>query len=65
MYGWLSGSRDNKFYIVKLNMNKTFDCKRCGYSWSSRIDSKPKACPRCKNYCWDKDKRKNKNDKHI
>ena len=39
-------------------MNKTFDCKRCGYSWSSRIDSKPKACPKCKNYCWDKDKRK-------
>ena len=35
---------------------KIFKCKRpiCGYEWQSRVE-KPKVCPRCKSYDWDKD----------
>ena len=33
---------------------KQIKCKRCGYEWITRID-KPKACPRCKRYDYDKD----------
>ena len=34
-------------------MNK---CKLCGYEWESRTD-KPKQCPKCKRYDWDKDRK--------
>lgn len=27
-------------------------CKRCGYSWNSKIE-KPKQCPMCKSMKWD------------
>lgn len=29
-------------------------CKKCGYEWLSRIE-KPKACPACKQYGWQKE----------
>ena len=28
-------------------------CLKCEYEWTSR-NGKPKACPRCKRYDWDK-----------
>ena len=36
-------------------MNK---CKLCGHKWKQRTDEKPKACPACKRYDWDKEKEK-------
>lgn len=36
-------------------------CKKCGYTWESRTDTKPKSCPACKSYRWDKEPIK----KHI
>lgn len=44
-------------------------CKRCAYSWQSRIATKPKACPGCKSYIWDKSMEnqkghENKNEKN-
>ena len=32
-------------------------CKRCGYEWSSELE-RPKTCPKCKSYFWDKEKNK-------
>ena len=31
-------------------------CKVCGYHWESRKD-KPKACPACKRYDWNREKK--------
>jgi len=31
-------------------------CKRCGHKWTSRTE-KPAACPACKTYQWDKEKK--------
>ena len=31
-----------------------YKCKLCYHQWKSRKDDKPKACPRCKRYDWDK-----------
>lgn len=31
-------------------------CNKCGYSWTKRIDRRPKACPECKARDWDKEK---------
>jgi len=28
-------------------------CERCGHVWTARTD-KPKACPACKSYAWQK-----------
>jgi len=28
-------------------------CLRCNYEWDSKL-KKPKTCPRCKSYFWDK-----------
>ncbi len=39
-----------------MKMNK---CKICGYDWESIVD-KPKQCPRCKRYDWDKTNEKDK-----
>lgn len=33
-------------------------CKHCGHKWERRQIIKPLACPRCKSYAWDKDKRR-------
>ena len=33
-------------------------CKKCGWEWIPRIETKPKQCPKCKLYDWDKPKRK-------
>ncbi len=30
-------------------------CKRCEYEWTSELE-RPKTCPRCKSYYWDKEK---------
>ncbi len=30
-------------------------CKRCNYEWKSEL-KRPKTCPRCKSYYWDKEK---------
>ena len=30
-------------------------CKRCDYEWESLLE-RPKTCPRCKSYYWDKEK---------
>jgi predicted Zn-ribbon and HTH transcriptional regulator len=27
-------------------------CKKCGYQWIQRIESKPKCCPGCKSPKW-------------
>lgn len=32
-------------------MNKK-TCKHCGYTWTPRIETEPKACPRCKSQRW-------------
>lgn len=30
-------------------------CVKCGYEWSSKDENiKPKSCPRCKTYKWEK-----------
>ncbi len=39
---------------VKLVLNK---CPLCGHEWRG-IVKKPKACPHCKQYNWDKEKKK-------
>jgi len=36
------------------------ECKRCGHKWESATDRRPKACPACKSYRWDKAKREAK-----
>jgi len=39
-------------------MPKSNTCKRCGYEWESKLGrgGKPKSCPRCKSYDWQKEK---------
>ena len=32
-------------------------CLRCEYEWESRLERKPKVCPKCKSYFWDKEKK--------
>ena len=32
------------------------NCKRCKYEWESVME-RPKTCPRCKSYYWDKKKK--------
>lgn len=34
-------------------MDRDCKCKQCGYEWVSRLDERPKSCPRCKRYDWD------------
>ena len=60
---WLSPNQHkkihskNKIFVITTNINKgdKCKCKKCGYVWESRID-KPKACPVCKQYSWQKEK---------
>jgi predicted Zn-ribbon and HTH transcriptional regulator len=33
---------------MKLN------CVKCNHEWIKRTDKKPKTCPKCKNYHWEK-----------
>jgi hypothetical protein len=37
-------------------MKKT--CLHCGYTWQPRIETEPKACPRCKSPRWDEELRR-------
>ena len=51
----------NKNHLNKgeLNMgNVTIRCKceKCGYEWQARTKT-PKACPKCKRYDWNKEKK--------
>ena len=36
---------------------KKYFCERCGHEWIPRVERKPKACPGCKNYRWNKKRR--------
>jgi hypothetical protein len=38
-------------------MDKKY-CKHCGYSWTPRIETEPKACPQCKSPRWSEELRK-------
>jgi len=31
-----------------------FRCQKCSHLWSPRREEKPKCCPHCKQYEWDK-----------
>jgi len=42
-----------KYYININNTMITNQCKLCGYEWESVLN-KPKQCPRCKRYDWEK-----------
>jgi predicted Zn-ribbon and HTH transcriptional regulator len=44
---------DDKYYGI-MKKNK---CKRCGYEWKSMV-KKPKSCPKCKSYFWDRERRR-------
>ena len=33
---------------------KKHTCKICRHQWTPRTDDKPKACPKCKRYDWNK-----------
>jgi hypothetical protein len=33
-------------------------CLHCGYTWQPRIETEPKACPRCKSPRWAEEPRK-------
>ena len=37
-------------------MNKVIvlNCLHCKHEWPSRLERKPKVCPKCKSYNWDK-----------
>ena len=37
-------------------MKKT--CLHCGYTWTPRIETEPKACPKCKSPRWNEEKRR-------
>lgn len=37
--------------------NNTMICKLCGHEWMPRTDRAPVACPKCKRYDWNKEKR--------
>lgn len=32
------------------------ECKRCGYVWEPMGNKKPKQCPKCKQYYYDKER---------
>ncbi len=32
------------------------ECKRCGYGWESRKETKPRQCPYCKSPKWDQER---------
>ena len=44
-------------------MKKT--CLHCGYTWTPRIETEPKACPRCKSPRWDEPPRKSGRPRKI
>lgn len=34
------------------------ECKLCGYTWKGRTENKPKQCPKCKRYDYEKERAK-------
>lgn len=36
---------------------KKLECKRCGWKWFPRIETKPVQCPKCKKLKWDEVKK--------
>ena len=39
------------YYIKEVSKMAKCKCKKCGLEWASVVD-KPKACPSCKSYNW-------------
>ena len=41
-------------------MGKTekLKCLKCGHEWIRRIETKPRACPNCKNPKWDEPRKR-------
>jgi predicted Zn-ribbon and HTH transcriptional regulator len=39
------------------HMAETYTCKRCDHTWRPRTDKKPLACPGCKQYQWDEERK--------
>jgi len=37
-------------------LDKVFECLRCGHEWFGRKAEKPKSCPKCHSYYWEKEK---------
>ena len=50
---------DNKMQLPVLK------CKRCGYTWVPRIETRPKVCPGCKNPNWDKERSEKETNKKM
>ena len=44
-------------------MKKT--CLHCGYTWTPRIETEPRACPRCKSPRWSEAPRKGGRPKGV
>lgn len=40
---------------MKKSLNEFLKCNLCNWEWRARI-TKPKVCPRCKRYEWEKNK---------
>jgi predicted Zn-ribbon and HTH transcriptional regulator len=55
----LPGLKYTKLNIIKGDHFMKCKCKKCGHEWDSRA-KKPRACPACKAYSWDKGKKKKK-----
>jgi len=36
--------------------DKVYECLRCSHEWVGRKAEKPKSCPRCRSYAWEKEK---------
>jgi DNA-directed RNA polymerase subunit RPC12/RpoP len=45
--------------------NMKYTCLRCGHEWESRTTDKPKACPACKSYRWNKERETKKEEKKM
>jgi len=46
----------NRRYI-KVGTKPKYHCENCGYEWFGRVKTPPKACPACKRYDWDREKK--------
>jgi len=47
---------DKKGEIMKIQLPKKLECKRCGHQWIPRTDD-VRQCPKCKSAHWDKEKK--------
>jgi predicted nucleic acid-binding Zn-ribbon protein len=44
---------------------ETLSCIRCGHMWIARSSRKPLACPACKSYGWNKERKDNANTSDV